>query len=261
MSAALNRCESHGSSVGRAVPDEDWSGYADAAGAARPTIPRHPQGYLAGGIAASRLQRENSPTMDSAAAYETHADAFLRARDNSPVGSRVVARWSALLPVRARVLELACGGGFPVTRVLAAAGLRLWAIDSSPTLVAAFRARFPEIPVQCARVQDSDFFGRDYQAAIAIGLLFLLPEPEQVQLISRVADRLAPGGRFLFSAPVETGTWRDLNTGHTCQSLGQHRYEALLQEAGFSVLASQVDGGANHYYDVRKRGANDFATT
>src|SRR4051812_16545867 len=107
-------------------------------------------------------------TMDSVEPYEVHAAEFLRRRDKSLVGSRVVEQWSCTLPAGATVIELACGGGEPITRVLSQAGLRLWAIDSSPTLVAAFRARFPAIPVQCARVQDTDFFGRMYDAAVAI---------------------------------------------------------------------------------------------
>jgi len=40
-SSRINRCESHGSSVGRAAPDKASSGYADAVDTARPTMSRH----------------------------------------------------------------------------------------------------------------------------------------------------------------------------------------------------------------------------
>jgi cyclopropane fatty-acyl-phospholipid synthase-like methyltransferase len=190
--------------------------------------------------------------MDSAAAYEARAQAFLRGRDKSLIGSRVVEQWARGLPAGATVIELACGGGYPITQALHAAGLQLWAVDSSPTLVSAFRARFPEIPVQCARVQESDFFGRHYQGAVAIGRTFLLPEAEQSALISRVARMLAPGGRFLFTAPIEKGEWSDANTGIACRSLGQAKYEEILADAGFIVLATFSDAGANNYYDVAR---------
>ena len=36
------------------------------------------------------------------------------------------------------VLEIGCGGGLPISRVLADAGLDRWAVDSSPTLVSEF---------------------------------------------------------------------------------------------------------------------------
>jgi SAM-dependent methyltransferase len=164
---------------------------------------------------------------DSAIEYEARAREFLRGRDASMIGSQVVEQWASTLAKGASVIELGCGGGYPITRALHAAGLRLWAIDSSPTLVAEFERRFPTVPVQCAKAQDSDFFNRTYDAAIAVGLIFLLPEHEQLALIGRVANILALGGRFLFTAPIEVGSWIDINTGISCQSLGRARYEAL----------------------------------
>lgn len=190
--------------------------------------------------------------MDSAKAYEAHAHEFLRGRDVSPIGTQVADQWSRTLRKGASVIELACGGGYPITRVLNAAGLQLWAVESSPTLAAEFRSRFPAIPVQCARVQESDFFGRKYEGAIAIGLIFLLSESEQAALIKRVSEILVPGGRLLFTAPIEKGDWIDVNTGLECQSLGQASYEKCLKGAGFRILATFSDKGANNYYDVER---------
>lgn len=190
--------------------------------------------------------------MDSAKAYEAHAHAYLRGRDTSPIGTQVVDQWSRTLRKGATVIELACGGGYPITRVLNAAGLQIWAVESSPTLVTEFRSRFSSIPVQCARVQENDFFGRKYQDAIAIGLIFLLSEQEQANLISRVSEILEPGGRFLFMAPIQFGTWKDMNTGLECKSLGQERYEELLRNVGLHVVSTHRDVGENNYYDAEK---------
>jgi hypothetical protein len=84
-------------------------------------------------------------------------------------------------------------------------GVNVWAIDSSPTLLARLRLRFPSIPTQCSPAQESDYFGRQFGAAICIGLLFPLEESEQVALLHRVSEILLPEGRFLFTAPVEMG--------------------------------------------------------
>jgi SAM-dependent methyltransferase len=146
--------------------------------------------------------------MDAAAAYEARAHEFLRGRERSAIGKAVVARWARTLPEGASVIELGCGGGYPVTAALAAAGLELWAVDGSPTLAAQFHSRFPNVPIQCARVQESDFFGRQFDGAVASGLLFLLPEREQAALISRISRSLTPGGRFLFTAPTQIATWK-----------------------------------------------------
>ena len=88
--------------------------------------------------------------------------------------------------------------------------------------------------------------------AVAVGLLFLLPEEDQMALIARIAKILVPGGRFLFMAPIEVGGWIDMNTGIACQSLGRVRYEACLNAAGFRVAATFIDKGENNYYDAER---------
>ena len=189
---------------------------------------------------------------DSASAYEHHAREFLRIRDNSAVGIDIVERWARSLDPGIDVLEIACGGGIPVTRTLMNLGLKIWAVDSSPTLVAEFRARFPIIPVQCTRVQESDYFGRTFGAVVSIGLIFLLGESDQIALIRRVSKILVPGGRFLFTAPIEVGTWTDRTTGHECRSLGRERYEAALQESRFRLVGRYEDEGKNNHYDAER---------
>lgn len=190
--------------------------------------------------------------MDAEKAYETHAQEFLDARDDSLVGADIVERWARTLPAGTEVVEIACGGGYPVTRVLVDAGLSIWAMDASPTLLERFRSRFPGIPTQCASVLESDFFGRKFGAAISIGLMFLLRESEQITVMHRVSEMLLPGGRFLFTAPVEVGTWQDILTGHKCQSLGRDRYVQALNEAGLRLVSTYVDEGQSNYYEAEK---------
>jgi cyclopropane fatty-acyl-phospholipid synthase-like methyltransferase len=191
-------------------------------------------------------------SVNSIEAYEKYALQFLRCRDHSRVGVRAVERWARSLKPKAIVLELGCGGGIPVTRTLVEAGLNLWAIDSSPTLVATFRDRFPDIPVRCASVLQSDFFQRTYEAVISIGLVFLLDEEGQLKMLSRVAKILRPGGSFLFTAPVEAGEWADAVTGHKCMSLGEAVYLKELRNSGFEDAGCYNDSGENNYYEVKK---------
>ncbi len=195
-------------------------------------------------------------TADAATLYEAHARAFLQARDPSTVGVTILRRWAQSLPPGTETLEFGCGGGFPVTRTLVGEGLRVWGIDASPTLLARFRQRFPSVPVDCARALESTCFGRRFGAVVAIGLVFLLEEPEQTALIRRAAEVLEPGGRFLFTAPLEAGTWRDVTTGHACRSLGRDRYVQLLTAAGFSLVATDEDEGRNNHYDAERLAAH-----
>jgi cyclopropane fatty-acyl-phospholipid synthase-like methyltransferase len=191
---------------------------------------------------------------DSTTAYEAHAHTFLVKRDQSTIGADVAEGWAASLTPSSDVLEIACGGGLPVTRSLVRADINLWAIDSSHTLTHTFSQRFPHIPIRCERAQDSTFFERSFDAVISVGLIFLLSTEDQLALIHRVADVLGPGGRWLFTAPMQTGSWTDINTGHTCQSLGDQQYLSALKTAGFGLMQRHEDEGNNHYYDVELTG-------
>jgi cyclopropane fatty-acyl-phospholipid synthase-like methyltransferase len=188
--------------------------------------------------------------MDSATEYEKNAHNYLRGRDESLVGYKIVRQWANKLPAGSEVIEIACGGGYPVTKELVESRLNLWAIDSSKTLLTEFQKRFPNVKAKCERVQDSNFFDRKFDAAIAIGLIFLLPESEQAELIKQISNILNPGGKFLFMAPIKTGKWLDLNTGIQCSSLGYDRYQEILSNSGFQIVSTIEDAGENNYYDT-----------
>lgn len=186
--------------------------------------------------------------------YEMQALRYLDDRDRSRVGVELIERWARSLPFGTPIVEIACGGGYPITQVLVDSGLAVWAIDTSPTLLRQFRLRFPAIPTQCASALDSTYFGRTFEAVISIGLLSFLHEDEQLALLDRVSEILEPGGRFLFTAPIEMGAWRDVATGLECWSLGRIGYTRALERLGFRMIRTHVDEGENNYYDAEKIG-------
>jgi cyclopropane fatty-acyl-phospholipid synthase-like methyltransferase len=168
------------------------------------------------------------------------------------VGARTADRWARSLKPNSNVLEIGCGGGIPVTKTLVDVGLNLWAIDSSPTMVKTFRDRYPDIPVECASVLESDFFQKKYDAVISIGVIFILNEEGQLKMLSRVSEILRSGGSFIFTAPVEVGEWKDVVTGQKLLTLGEDVYLAALRNSGFEEVRCYCDRGKNNYYEVKR---------
>jgi cyclopropane fatty-acyl-phospholipid synthase-like methyltransferase len=163
-----------------------------------------------------------------------------------------VADWSRMLPGGSTVLDLGCGTGVPISQALIERGFSVYGVDASPTMVAAFRARFPTVPVECAATEDSDFFGRTFDGVVAWGLFFLLDAEVQRTLIAKVAAVLPRGGRFLFTAPSQSCSWPDAMTGRTSISLGHEAYRNAMEAEGMSLVGTHRDEGENHYYFAQK---------
>jgi SAM-dependent methyltransferase len=196
-------------------------------------------------------------TEDGSSGYEAVANIYIarrgtRSRVGDSIGAAVVKAWADTFPPGATVLDLGSGPGEPSTRILQEAGLTTYAVDASPTMVAAFRERFPGVPIEQNTVEDSEFFNRTFSGVLAWGLLFLLDPAAQALVIEKVARALEPQGRFLFTAPRQPLEWLDGMTGRQSQSLGEHTYKRLLHDAGLTWVADAQDEGENHYYFVEK---------
>src|SRR5262249_13183567 len=194
--------------------------------------------------------------IDPSNGYENVAAAFLAGRGRAPstaIGAREVREWARTLPRGAAVIDVGCGSGLPLTKILVSEGLNVYAIDAAPSLVEAFRHNLPETPVACESVEDSSFFNRRFDGVLAWGLLFLLQPEAQRSLIRRVADILVPGARLLFTSPAEEVVWNDAMTGLESRSLGAPEYRRLLSAASISVSREYEDEGQNHYFDAFKR--------
>jgi len=187
---------------------------------------------------------------DPSNGYEAIATEFIAVRQRSGVGVATVRAWGRLLPQGATILNLACGFGVPNSQALIEDGFVIYGVDASPSLITEFRRRFPDVNVACEAVEDSLFFDRTFDGVIAVGLLFLLSEDSQRDLIRRVGLALNSGGRFLFTSPAQSCTWTDVLTGRESLSLGADAYKAIIADAGLNLVGEHSDEGDNHYYDT-----------
>lgn len=176
-----------------------------------------------------------------------------RGQNRLGVGATVVAEWSRSLPAGGTVLDLGCGTGVPISETLIGRGFGVYGVDASASMIAAFQATFPTSAVQCAAVEDSDFFGRTFDGAAAWGLFFLLDAGAQRSLITKIAAFLPSGGRLLFTAPSQVRSWLDAMTERPSISLGLEAYQEALEASALSLDGTHRDEGENHYYFARKK--------
>src|SRR5580658_3505674 len=134
----------------------------------------------------------NPSLQDRSNGYEELAETFMRVR-NRRIGAATVREWSKALPRGCSILDLGCGHGVPIAQALVGDGFAVYGLDASAKMIAAFRARFPNVPAECAAAEDSDFFGRTFDAIVAWGLVFLLPADVQKAVIGKIGKALNPG--------------------------------------------------------------------
>lgn len=192
--------------------------------------------------------------MDKSNGYEQIATIFITGRGQAVngIGKSYVRNWARTLPANSTVLDLGCGTGIPISKVLIDEGMTVYGVDASPTLVKAFQQNFPNNPVACEAVEDSLFFDKKFNAIVAWGLIFLLPPEAQEILIRKAANALQTGGKLLFTATAKKIEWKDAMTEQHSTSLGAEKYKELLTASGLSLIEEFEDEGENHYFHAVK---------
>ncbi|MEQ1871864.1 MAG: class I SAM-dependent methyltransferase [Vicinamibacterales bacterium] len=163
-----------------------------------------------------------------------------------------------LLPAGARVLDIGCGNGKPITEALLTADVRVVGMDSATTMLARFRLNVPAAPAVRAVAQTLPFVDERFEGAIAWGVMFHLPQAEEVKVIASVARVLRPGGSFLFTAgdvADDSGDHVGIMNGVSFRyySFTMDSYRRLLADHGFHVVGFHKDAGNNGHYLAAKR--------
>jgi SAM-dependent methyltransferase len=187
---------------------------------------------------------------DESNGYETIAEIYIKGRGRAVngIGSSTARAWAQTLKAGSVVLDLGCGTGIPVTKILLDAGLNVYAVDASAKMVEDFRQNFPDVPVVCESVERSPFFNRTFDGIISVGLMFLLSEETQRALVYKMAAALNPGGKLLFTAPLDKVEWKDAMTEQGSRSLGAEEYRMLISTSGLSIDEEHNDEGGSHYF-------------
>ena len=175
--------------------------------------------------------------------YERHANDYVADRGRQLRNERAwLDRFTKLLPHGATILDLGCGSAEPIARHLIEQGFAVDGVDTSPTLIALCRTRFPD---RSWHIADMRTFapGRTFNGLLAWDSFFHLSADDQRGMFSVFRQHAAPGTVLMFTSGSlhgeSVGSYRGEPLYHA--SLASEEYETLLDSNGFRGVAHVVD--------------------
>ena len=190
-------------------------------------------------------------------------------RGYDQIGARYLA-WSALrpsvarlqalrwtddrIPLGAKVLELGCGAGIPMTATIAN-GRQITGVDISPAQVERAQANVPNAEFLVADMASLDWPAASFDAVVAFYSLTHLPREELRPLLAQIGRWLRPGGLFVASFGVEDDAggierdWLGVEMFFRHFSAGTNR--RLVVEAGFDIEIAEVLVEPEDRFDAR----------
>lgn len=176
--------------------------------------------------------------------YDNMAESYLGwvESQDSPRG-RYTNKVLAQVPSSPLILELGCGAGKPITRMLLDKGARVIANDISDKQVSMAKAVCPEATIIAGDMLALTFTSATFDGAVGFFSIFHLPRDEQKTMLTKVYDWLKSGASFAFN--MSTMDQEEIR-GNFCgkdmywSSYGVEKNKEMIQEAGFEIVESEV---------------------
>jgi cyclopropane fatty-acyl-phospholipid synthase-like methyltransferase len=168
--------------------------------------------------------------------YDACADRYAEARTAD--SDAMLAPLDERLPTGARVLDLGCGAGAPVTAALCRR-YETVGVDISSAQLALARSNAPATKLVRGDMATVAFAPGSFDAVVSMYAIFHIPRELHEGLFRRIRSWLRPGGLLLATLAVddEDGYTEDDFFGVEMywSNYGIDRYRPMLAECGFTV--------------------------
>jgi len=190
--------------------------------------------------------------------YERHARAWDAERLTVLIEKPWLDRFTSIVRRRGAVLDLGCGAAEPIAPHLIDGGYRVTGVDSSPTMIALCRERFPAEEWRVADMRKLSL-GRRFDGLIAWDSFFHLGHADQRRMFAIFRDHAAPRAPLLFTSGPAHGEAMGRCRGEPLYhaSLAEEEYRALLAANGFATVvhvAEDPECGRHTVWLARRAG-------
>jgi cyclopropane fatty-acyl-phospholipid synthase-like methyltransferase len=192
------------------------------------------------------MKRADDPKRDYRKLVERGYDAVSATfnESRSHESADALAPLLAALADGARVLDLGCGAGVPITLALAER-FDVTGVDISAEQLALGRQQVRDATFIHADMAAVDFADASFDAVVSFYAIFHLPRAEHAPLFARIHRWLRPGGYLLASlAMTDEAAYTEefFGTEMYWSNFGIDAYRTMVRDAGFTILRDETLG-------------------
>lgn len=146
-------------------------------------------------------------------------------------------------PPAPRILELGCGPGVPVMRMLLDRGAEVVANDISAKQLSLAKSRCPQATLIPGDMAELSFEPASFDGVICLYTMFHLPRAEQKSLLSKTHSWLKPSAMFVFNLVTvddEEIYGEFLGRGMFWSSYGVEDGMAMVRNVGLEVVQGEM---------------------
>ena len=180
--------------------------------------------------------------------YERNAVAWAKGRAGVVFETPWLERFKAMLPPSGSVLDIGCGSGDPIVRYFLNAGYNVSGVDSSPSLIALCRDKFPAQDWTVADMRKLNL-RKAFDGLIAWHSVFHLTPEDQRRMIPIFRNCMHRGSVLMFTSGPEAGEAMGEWCGEPLYhgSLSPSEYGERLAANGFDIIGYVLnDPGCGH---------------
>ena len=155
-----------------------------------------------------------------------------------------------------KALDVGCGSGGRIFRVLEESGFQITGIDASPKMIALAKANHPAAQLQVADIREWQSTER-FDLVIAWDSIFHLAQNEHDQVLQKLANLLAEGGVLIYTLGDAVGEhesdWHDDKFPYSSIGIGENL--RVLMAAGLHIRHVELDQfPQKHAYIIARKG-------
>jgi len=165
--------------------------------------------------------------------------------------------FASLLPKKAKILDVGCGAGVPVTKFLINAGFEVTGIDLSEKMLKLAREHVPKAKFVKMNMTSMDFPENSFDGLVSFYAIFHVSREKHLDIFKRFHKILKPDAIMLVSlgASEWEGTSEDFHGAKMFWSFySPERSLQLIKDSCFKILSDKKisSGVENHYWILAK---------